>query len=58
MKDKKHLNALYSFPGFRARARLNGIFQDPMARVIELKRRQKKQPARYAEKAIGVSTTG
>jgi len=57
MKDKKHLNDLYSFPGFRARTRLNGIFQDQTARVIELKRRQKKQPARYAEKAIGVSTT-
>lgn len=57
MKEKESLSALYSFLGFRARSRLKGIYQDQTARVVELERRQKKQPVRCAEKVIGASMT-
>jgi len=57
MKEKKSLSALYSFPGFRARSQLKGIYQDQPARVVELQRRQKKQPVRCAAKALGASMT-
>ncbi len=43
MKTKRTFKELYSFPGFRAKARFkSGILGDPMARVVELERRQKK----------------
>jgi len=49
MKTKKSFSEIYSFPGFRARAKFKkGILGDSKARVVELVRRQKKrfvQPA-------------
>ena len=43
MKTKRTFKELYSFPGFRAKARFKrGILGDPIARVVELVRRQKK----------------
>lgn len=33
----------YRFPGFRPRARIQGTFGDPKARIIRLERTQKKQ---------------
>lgn len=50
MKTKKTLLSLYSFPGFRAQAKLKEILEDPQARVITLKRLQKKLSARTVEK--------
>jgi hypothetical protein len=50
MTAKQTLLSLYSFKGFRARSKLKGIDKDPEARVITLKRRQKKRNARAAGK--------
>jgi hypothetical protein len=44
MKTKTTFRQLYSFPGFRACGRFkSGVKGDPGARVVEIKRRQKKQ---------------
>ena len=49
MKTKKSLSEIYSFPGFRARAKFKkGILGDSRARVIALIRRQKKRFVRVA----------
>ena len=40
MKRIQTLSALFSFPGFRARSRLQGIFGDPHARVVTLVRQE------------------
>jgi len=56
MKTKTTLNELYSFPGFRANNRLKGLFGDSQSRIVELKRRQKKQFAAYVAEAIGLIT--
>jgi hypothetical protein len=46
MKTKTCFRALYSFPGFQARARFkSGVKGDPHARVVALVRRQKKASA-------------
>jgi hypothetical protein len=46
MKTKTCFRALYSFPGFQARARFkSGVTGDPHARVVALVRRQKKVSA-------------
>jgi hypothetical protein len=59
MKTKTSFSQLYDFPGFRARARFkSGVFKDPIARVVELARRQKKRFVPAAERRHGVSTTG
>ena len=58
MKTKTSLNALYSFPSFRARSKLKGILGDSHARIITLVRRQKKRCAAHAAKPLGASTTG
>jgi hypothetical protein len=51
MKTKKSLSAIYSFPGFRARAKFKkGILGDSRARVVALVRRQKKQFVQVAAK--------
>ena len=58
MKTKTMLTQVYSFPGFRARARFKcGVFQDPTARVIELVRRQKKRFVRVASAIRAASMT-
>ena len=44
MKNPKTIRALFTMPGFVARARLAGVFGDQYARVIQLQRR-KKQPS-------------
>lgn len=48
MAAKKTLSSLYSFPGFQAQSELQEIAVDPGARVITLKRLQKKRDARAA----------
>jgi hypothetical protein len=57
MKTKTTLIAFYFFPGFRARARLQGVFGDPHARVVMLERRQKKRPVRVVALAGASMTT-
>ena len=45
METIKTLRDIYSFPGFRARARLKPHPKDPDGRIVRLERRQKKQSA-------------
>jgi hypothetical protein len=42
METIKTLKDIYSFPGFRARARLKPHSKDPGGRIVKLERRQKK----------------
>lgn len=48
----------YRFPGYRPQSRIKGEFGDSKARIIQLKRTQKKQSVDVVEKHIGVITTG
>lgn len=57
MGKKRRLLDEYRFPGFRPRAEIQGVFGDPKARVIHLKRTQKKQYAGNVARFIGVITT-
>jgi hypothetical protein len=57
MGKKKRLLDEYQFPGFRPRSKIQGIFGDPKARVIRLKRTPKKLPAVAVARCIGVITT-
>ena len=57
MGDKRQLRDEYRFPGFGPRAEIKGIFGDSKARVIRLKRIQKKRYAGVVERFIGVITT-
>jgi len=57
MGKKRWLLDEYRFPGFRPRAKIQGVFGDPKARVIRLERRQKKRHAAVAISCIGVPTT-
>ena len=60
MKTKTTFSHLYSFPGFRARARFkSGILGDQKARVVELNRRQKKRFVQSAsDRRLGSTITG
>jgi hypothetical protein len=51
------LRDLYAFPGFVPAATIRGLFGDPYAVVIALRRRRKKPPAVNAAPAIAPSTT-
>src|SRR5512140_1384007 len=55
-KRKRLLDA-YRFAGFEPRDDIRGIFGDPLARVIPLVRRSKKQSARNAGGCIRAGTT-
>ncbi len=55
-KNRKLLDE-YRIPGYRPMARIKGVFGDPKARVITLRRTQKKQYATVAGQCIGVITT-
>ena len=57
MKHPQTLSALFSFPGFRARSRLQGIFGDPHARLVALVRRKKRPCAPAVGRRTGPSTT-
>jgi len=48
MTQKMTLSSLYSFPGFQAQSELKEITSDPEARLITLKRIQKKRNVRSA----------
>ena len=57
MQHTKALSAVFSFPGFRARSQLQGIFGDPHARLVVLVRRKKRRCAPAAGPDPGRSTT-
>jgi hypothetical protein len=52
------LKDLYSFPGFRAQARLRPYAEHPGAMLVTLQRRQKKRFVRAARSTIAGMTTG
>ena len=54
MATKTTLKDLYSFPGFRARARLKPHFADSEGRIVTLERRQKKRFVPAAAKRYAV----
>jgi hypothetical protein len=57
MGKKRRLQDEYQFPGFRPMSKIQGVFGDPKARVIRLKRSQKKRHVVVAALCIGVITT-
>ncbi len=52
MRKTKRLLDEYRFPGFRPVAKIKGRFGDSQARIIPLKRRQKKQHVAVVEQFI------
>lgn len=52
MKKIKHLHDIYRFTNFLPEYSVKGIFGDPMALVIRLRRRQKKHFAESAAKLV------
>lgn len=57
MAKFKQLHDLYRFPGFVPQPHVRGIFGDPMAVVISLKRCRKKRSVASADKPISVIMT-
>ncbi len=57
MAKKRRLLDEYRFPGFCPRAGIKGIFGEPRAHVITLKRSQKKLYAVVVARHNGVTTT-
>jgi hypothetical protein len=50
MPTTRQLRDVYRFPGFKPLANIHGIFGDPMAVVVSLQRRRKKQSAGIVDK--------
>jgi hypothetical protein len=57
MGKLKRLQDVYRFPGFVPLAEVRGIFGDPRAVVITLRRRRKKRAAGCAGERLAPSTT-
>ena len=57
MRKTKRLLDEYRFPGFDPSVKVKGKFGDPKARIITLKRRQKKQDVAVAVEYIEVIMT-
>jgi len=57
MKRIKQLCDAYRFQGFRPLKTLKGLFGDPVARIITLRRRGKKRFVGVVERFGGLSTT-
>jgi len=57
MRKKRKLLDEYQFPGFRPRAEIQGVFGDPKARIIRLKRTQKKRYVAVVEQYAEAITT-
>jgi hypothetical protein len=57
MAKLKRLQDIYRFPGFTPRAEIRGVFGDPRAVVITLRRRRKKRDVGSAGAGAVRSTT-
>ena len=55
-RRKRRLWDAYAFPGFRPETTVRGIFGDPKARIVRLKRRSKKRAAPTAVVCIAAGT--
>jgi len=58
MKRARTWCEMYSFSGFRAEEKLKGVFGDPDVRVVQLRRKKRPVPVRYAAARAVRSTTG
>lgn len=56
MKKAKTLRELFSFPGFYAQRQLQGVFGDPKARIVEIRRQKKELSVQGVEKVITAIT--
>jgi len=56
MANFSRLHDLYSYPGFTSAATIRGVFGDPYAVVIALRRRRKKRAVASAAPAIAPFT--
>ena len=56
MPRTRQLHHLYCFPGFESSSQVHGIFGDPLAVVVSLKRRRKKRYAAPVAKSRGCFT--
>ena len=56
MAKFKHLHDLYRFPGFVPQPTVRGVFGDPLAVVITLRRRRKKRFVAFAGACLGPTT--
>lgn len=57
MAKFKQLHDLYRFPGFVPHPKVRGLFGDPLAVLITLRRRRKKRFVASAGKSIEPTTT-
>lgn len=57
MKTGCSLRELFSFPGFVAGATLRGVFGDPKARIVTLRRRKKRRCVRAVASVAAAATT-
>jgi hypothetical protein len=57
MKKHKRLLDAYRFEGFVPLSQVRGVFGDPLARIIPLQRRGKKQSVEDAKRYFGIFTT-
>lgn len=57
MGKLKRLQDIYKFPGFNPKAEVRGVFGDPWAVVIPLRRRRKKRAAGRVGEDLAPSTT-
>src|SRR3989337_128904 len=57
MRKHRRLHDAYRFPGFRPASTVRGIFGDPKARILRLKRRGEKLCAVSVERFTAPSTT-
>lgn len=57
MKTGRSLRELFCFPGFVAAATLKGVFGDPKARIVTLRRRKKRPCVPVVAIAAATATT-
>jgi hypothetical protein len=57
MSKTRRLNDVYRFPGFVPFSNIHGIFGDPYAVIITLRRRRKKLAVMCVDKSVGRTTT-
>ena len=58
MKRARTLPELYSFSGFHAAAQLKGVFGDPEARIISVRRKKRVAPVLVVVGSAVLSMTG
>jgi hypothetical protein len=56
MKKARTLRELFSFPGFYTQRQLQGVFGDPKARIVQLKRQKKAQSVQGVGRATADTT--